>query len=111
MTLTEANLTLFARYGALIAATHDDPLADDARLSLHHLAWMCAEAQRQGAAMPADKASRWLGFIQGCLAMRGLIDVDDERAITRPLFHAAAQGRGEGTPATLVRPPDSPDPV
>ena len=39
--------------------------------------------------MPIDKIARWTGFIQGVLAERGLIDVDDERNRTRPIFTSA----------------------
>ena len=36
---------------------------------------------------PADKSSRWIGFVQGVLFSVGLLNVDDEREFTRPLFH------------------------
>lgn len=105
MTLSEANWQLFTRYGSLIASLDGaDPLEDDPRLSLTNLSWMCAEGARLAHEMPDDKASRWLGFVQGCLAMRRLIDVDSERDITRPLFHAAARHRGIDPGPTRARP-------
>jgi hypothetical protein len=36
---------------------------------------------------PVDKTHRWIGFIQGALWVSDLIDVDEERNFTRPLFH------------------------
>jgi hypothetical protein len=30
---------------------------------------------------------RWLGFVQGVLAARGAISVDEERNYTHPIFH------------------------
>lgn len=83
--LREVNAKIFTRYLDVIALVDDDPLKEHPRLSLDNLAWMCRTALETP--MPDDKASRWLGFIQGCLAMRGLIDVDEERDLTRPLFH------------------------
>lgn len=34
----------------------------------------------------STKYSRWLGFIQGVLVANGLITVEEERNLTRPLF-------------------------
>lgn len=99
--LTDANRQLFERYARLVEKTdHDDRYANDPRLSLSNLAWMCREGMQ--ADMPEDKSSRWLGFIQGCLAMRGLIDVDTERDISRPIFHSLT--RGMPPPRTRERP-------
>lgn len=36
-----------------------------------------------------DKQSRWIGFIQGVMAMRGFVSVQEERCLTRPMFHKA----------------------
>lgn len=52
---------------------------------------MCEEHRR---AMPTDEISRWLGALQGRMAVMKLIDVDGERVITRPLFHAAYEAMG-----------------
>lgn len=42
------------------------------------------------------------GLVQGMAAARGWIDVEAERVRTRPIFHAAAQAAGRGTPATIA---------
>lgn len=104
-TLSDVNAQLFARYASIIAAARDLPDAwmDHPRLAMSNLEWMCATGQAQAATMPEDKASRWLGFVQGCLAMRGLIDVDTERDRTRPLFHGAARARGIDPGPTRAR--------
>lgn len=62
--------------------------------------------------MPIDKIARWTGFIQGVLAARGLLNVDDERNRTRPIFAAAIraaddssdkwQHRKRGTTYTII---------
>ena len=41
------------------------------------------------------------GLVQGIAAARGWIDVEAERARTRPLFHAAALAAGRGRPDTV----------
>lgn len=105
-TLQEANQELFQRYkviiGAYTATRAPDSLAEDPRLSLSNLLWMCDTGIAQGDSLPIDKISRWLGFIQGCLAMRGLILVDEEREVSRPLFHAAYRAQTGAVPETLT---------
>lgn len=102
----QATRALLDRYALLIDAAAiegEDLLAQDARLSLANLAWMCAEAASHCEAWPIDKASRWLGFVQGCLAMRGLIDVDAERGASTPIFHRAYRAEGIEAPASVER--------
>lgn len=36
--------------------------------------------------LPLDKKARWLGYIQGYLAAKGIIDIKEEREFSRPLF-------------------------
>lgn len=84
------------------AADHSGPLESDARLALANLRWMCQTSIEESERLPLDKLNRWLGFVQGCLAMRGLIDVDVEREVSRPLFHAA-YGGSERAPLPLER--------
>lgn len=36
---------------------------------------------------PVDKTSRWIGFIQGVMYKDGVLDIDEERDFTRPIFH------------------------
>lgn len=94
---------LFERYLDVIDRASVDPFATDPRHSLENLAWMCNEAIKRAGELPLDKLSRWLGFVQGCLAMRGLIDVDSERNLSRPLFHSAYDSSGIGRPPRLAR--------
>lgn len=105
--LAQANATIFGRYKNLLesymASGGIDPMVNDPRLSLANLLWMCQAGILEAGHMPEDKASRWLGFVQGCLAMRGMIDVDVERSVTRPLFHAVHKARFGKTPGTLSR--------
>lgn len=38
--------------------------------------------------LPEDKISRWIGFIQGVMSVKGYISVNEERDFSRPLFHS-----------------------
>lgn len=37
--------------------------------------------------MSDTKRHRWLGYVQGIMVLRGIIDVDTERNYTRPIFN------------------------
>ena len=105
--LKAVNIDLFRRYLGIIQSAvledNTDKLSDHPRLSLKNLEWMCQTAISQSPDMADDKASRWLGFVQGCLAMRDLINVDEERDITRPMFHSVYKKDGGLAPGTLSR--------
>lgn len=97
--LYEAHRILFERYMKICEEYRDESIDID-ETHPHHLGWMCASALGSLETFPVDKLSRWLGFIQGCLTMRGLITVQEERDFSRPLFHAAY---GENAPPTVNR--------
>lgn len=59
------------------------------KASADHLSWMCKELLEKLDVFPVDKTGRWIGYIQGVMASYGLLDVDAERARTRPLFAEA----------------------
>ena len=50
---------------------------------------------------PIDKSNRWLGFIQGILCFKQLIDVDEERDFSRPLFHDYYKNNNIEIPITI----------
>jgi hypothetical protein len=62
--------------------------AEQKEVSADNLSWMARHilANRE---LPSDKISRWLGFIQGVLAVRGRLSVAAERDATRGIFHRA----------------------
>ena len=95
---------LFRRYLALLCSLpgycRESASGRDPQTSLANLTWMCRTGIEQIDTFPLDKLSRWLGFIQGVLAMRGLVTVDGERDFSRPLFHAAYAAEGTLIPAT-----------
>jgi hypothetical protein len=63
---------------------------------IHMCRWLITHPE-----MPVDKQSRWIGFIQGVLAMRGYISVDGERDQTRALFHEAYTEMGHEIPKSV----------
>lgn len=52
-------------------------------LTKRHLLWMIEEASKS---TDIDKANRWLGYIQGVLAERGIIDLKIEIELARSIF-------------------------
>ena len=101
--IADATRVLFERYASIIEEAGPDTLSTDPRLGLDNLLWLCREGAKKVHELPIDKTSRWLGFVQGCLAMRGLVTVDGERDASRPLFHAAYREAGLAAPATVER--------
>lgn len=73
------------------------PDGEQKEVSGANLRWM-AEHMLADSALPVDKISRWLGFIQGVLAVRGLLSVKDERDATRSIFHRAYKAMGMAVP-------------
>ena len=57
----------------------------DAPTSEQHLAWMLVELG--STEMSETKKHRWLGYIQGCMVMKNLITVQEERDLTRGIFN------------------------
>ncbi len=75
---------------------------DGSPTSFVNLRWMVNRCLTDET-MPTDKVSRWIGFVQGVLAVHGLLDVDGERDRTRPLFHAAYKAMGLTIPESMSR--------
>lgn len=85
MTEVQALRIMFNRYREILRGIPCAVAKD--RTSVGNLLWMCDTALTED--MEVGKMNRWLGFIQGVLAARQLIDVDTEREHSRPLFHKA----------------------
>lgn len=60
------------------------------------LQWMCNVIITED--MHIDKMSRWLGYIQGTLITLGFTTVDEERDVSRPMFHEAYEKDGMTIP-------------
>lgn len=75
---------------------------DGSETSFVNLRWMIMRCLGDDT-MPTDKISRWIGFIQGVLATKGLLSVAAERDRTRPLFHEAYRVMGLEPPESMER--------
>lgn len=53
--------------------------------SVYHLVWMLHELG--SSEMSETKKHRWLGYIQGCMVMKNIITVQEERDLTRSIFN------------------------
>jgi hypothetical protein len=80
------------------AVVDTDPNKDT---NVSHLRWMLETLEENINDYPTDKISRWIGYVQGVMAMKGLISVKAERDRTRPLFHDAYSAMGQSIPPTL----------
>lgn len=78
--------SLFTRYQKVMYAQPYEERTES-RCDYQSLIILCDEAIQNGHTYPMDKMHRWLGFVQGVLASRGVISIDGEREFTRPLFH------------------------
>lgn len=95
--LTRALLKTLEGLQPMIPSEDED---SDAKTSWQNLRWMAVTAIQNIETWPSDKTSRWIGFIQGVLAARGILDVDAERDRTRPLFHEAYKSQGLTPPTS-----------
>jgi len=102
MTLHEASSEMFRRYNEILQqdSLGENQMQGEIRLRCS-LMGIHAISHPE---LPVDKISRWLGFVQGCLYSAGLIDLDEERNISRELFHQAYIDAG-------ITPPESIDVV
>lgn len=98
----EVTIALLMGYKQTCKTTSDPNPDSPAGTSLKHMAWMCDQAFDNQLEWPMDKLSRWLGFIQGVLIMKGIIEAEHTRNITRPMFHAAYTNEGIAIPETLT---------
>lgn len=73
---------LCKRYIALLDA---QPKEDsDNPMENSHLVWMLNQLQMVN--YEHTKKHRWLGYVQGIMVAKGLINVNEERELTRPIF-------------------------
>lgn len=88
----EGSILCFERYRDMLkqkcfSAVNHTELQNGDPTSEEHLLWMCEHCipnvRDDDLGMAVDKYSRWLGFVQGCLIMRGYTTVQRERDQTR----------------------------
>lgn len=101
--LQEASLEMFQRCLSKLSQAIDSGLAEGqgGPTSLLHLRAMCREAIGSPD-MLVDKQSRWLGYVQGIMTVHGLLDVEEEREFSRPIFHQAYRAMGIDIPSPVT---------
>jgi hypothetical protein len=98
----ETDELLFLRYLKILSRASE--WSGPEGTNKEHLIWMANESINHITEWPIDKLNRWLGFIQGVLAMQGLVSIVGEREFSRPLFHQAYVQDGVLIPNTLEAP-------
>jgi len=86
MNIRQVNRHLFDRYNEILK---DRNFLGPEKTDSEHIKWMISEVDCDN--WEIDKISRWLGFIQGVLVCNGILNVDEERNYTRPLFKGEKQ--------------------
>jgi hypothetical protein len=95
--LKKAYLELFKRYNTIAQQNQDKIKGDQAHIVMQ----MGVSAIGSPERFPAEKMSRWLGFIQGILFANGIITIEEERNISRPLIHRAYKDSGSNPPKSI----------
>jgi hypothetical protein len=94
-TIKDVNLILFKRYQSIL----NDSSIDIENKFLFRAKKMIDVALSED--MFEDKQSRWLGFIQGIMTEYNLLDIEEERNFSRPLFHKAYEKMGLKEPISI----------
>lgn len=89
--------------GIIVGADTEDPFKHMIRFSRTNLLWMCERIEECADSWPVDKTGRWLGFVQATLGLQELADMDEEREVSRPLYHEFYEKQGLVVPDTLFR--------
>jgi hypothetical protein len=76
----------------------------NARTCPENLRWLLNRVIEKIDTYPLDKIGRWIGFVQGVLAMSDNLDVDAERDRTRARMQAAYLATGQEVPETAEMP-------
>lgn len=71
-------------------------------VDINKLTNMCQYIIDNVESMFDDKTSRWIGYIQGCLSVVGVLNVEDERDYTRIVYHKAYEEMGVEKPKTIT---------
>lgn len=85
---------LLDSYRKLILLEYNEPKPSHfnyAKLTKNHLLWMCDELIKY---TDTGKRHRWLGYIQGVLAMDGCLSVQREMDVTRELIAPSQPNNG-----------------
>lgn len=87
--IKDANCLVLKYWGFELAKKKIEPNKDADKTSLEYIAWFIDYTLEKSPELEHDKLGRWVGFIQGVLACHKLLNVDEERNRTRPIFQNA----------------------
>lgn len=86
MNVVEVHISILVRLRSYLIEFGFVPDEHAQKNTLQYVAWFASYAIARSREIPIDKLGRWVGFVQGAMVFSGLIDVDEERDCTRPLF-------------------------
>ena len=101
MTLNQVYSDISKRYISLLEKKEGEFQIVRENIGKEHIIKMLSQIVKNKE-MSLDKKARWFGFIQGVLFVNNIISVKEERNLTRPLFHAAYERRGDSTDTISV---------
>lgn len=78
---------LFTRYEAKVQLHREQMHASIGPEITQRTLDLCRHAIGGIDRLSEDKANRWLGFVQGVMIASRVLDIEEERNFTRPLFH------------------------
>ena len=85
--MKEIILLLCKRYEKILMEKGDFYVSKEIMYSDSHLLDMITDIRINIDKFPTHKLNTWVGFIQGVMSVSKLIDVNEERDFTRPLFN------------------------
>ncbi|AXH72424.1 MAG: hypothetical protein [Caudoviricetes sp.] len=97
----DATLEVCRRYIEILTPLQDIEKDSLESTSNSHLISMC-ETIISNDSLSEDKISRWLGFIQGVIVMKGYTTVNTERDFSRPMFHRVYKENGISIPKNTL---------
>lgn len=98
-TVKDATQELCKRYIEVLTPLKDIEKDSFEYTSNNHLIGMCQNILNDNS-LPEDKISRWIGFVQGVMTMKGYTTVNTERDFSRPLFHKVYNDNDIAIPET-----------
>ena len=88
--MTKPHVIVATQYLANFKEFSTPKCTPDTATENDHLAWMLlviANKEEAELEHSDEKMNRWLGYVQGVMVMKGLLDVDKERNRTRSIFN------------------------
>ncbi|MFS1428068.1 hypothetical protein LMH73_013140 [Vibrio splendidus] len=88
--MTKPHITVALQYLETYPEFQSPVCNSDKPTDCEHLAWMLlviASKEEVDMEHSDEKMNRWLGYVQGVMVMKGMLNVDSERKRTRTIFN------------------------